>query len=131
MKTILFVCGHNAGRSQMAEAWFNHKVKGENVIAKSAGTHPGDVVNPVVVELLEEDGVTTSNLHPKMVDDEMLNEATEIFTMGCGVECAYFPGKVIVDLDLDDPHGQGREAVEPIYAQMKEKLASIIQNYSE
>jgi len=131
MKTVLFVCGHNAGRSQMAEAWFNHRVNANNAVAKSAGTHPGDVVNPVVVELLEEEDVKTAGLVPKMVDDEMLNEATEIFTMGCGVDCAYFPGKVIVDLGLDDPHGQGREAVEPIYAQMKEKLAPIIQRYSE
>lgn len=131
MKTVVFVCGHNAGRSQMAEAWFNHQLKNKNVLAKSAGTHPGDVVNPVVVELLEEEGVKTSDLFPKMVDDEMLNEATEIFTMGCGVDCAYFPGKVIVDLGLDDPHGQGRKAVETIYAQMKEKLSPIIQRYSE
>ena len=130
MKTILFVCGHNAGRSQMAEAWFNHRVKTDGVTAKSAGTHPGDKVNPVVVELLEEEGVQTGTLFPKMVDDNMLEEAVEIFTMGCGVDCAYFPGKVIIDLGLDDPHGQGREAVENIYNQMKEKLAPIIQRYS-
>lgn len=130
MKKIIFVCGHNAGRSQMAEAWFNHRVASEDVQAISAGTHPGEHVNPVVVEILEEEGVETTPLYPKMVDDTMLNEAAEIYTMGCGVDCAYFPGKQIIDLGLDDPHGQGREAVKEIYAQMKEKLEPIIQRYS-
>ena len=126
MKTVQFVCGHNAGRSQMAEAYFNHRNTNPECRALSSGTRTSSEVNPVVLKLLEREGVSTEGLHPKLVTEDMINAATEVYTMGCGVEGECLVGADIVDLALDDPHGQGDDAVESIYRELKKKLDPII-----
>jgi arsenate reductase len=126
MHTLLFVCGHNAGRSQMAEAYFNHRNANPNCRAASAGTHPSSQVNSVVVKLLEAEGISTENLHPKMVTPEMIEQAAEVYTMGCGVKDNCLIGVDIVDLDLDDPQGQNEETIARIFGQLQGKLDPVI-----
>lgn len=125
-KTILFVCGHNAGRSQMAEAYVNHAFHKQNIVAISAGTAPSDSVNPAAIKALEDQGISTENLHPKEVTEEMLNSADQVFTMGCGVkeECLY--GADYIDLALDDPHGKSSEEVKVIFDQLVDKINSFL-----
>src|SRR5687768_17367897 len=115
MKTVLFVCVHNAGRSQMAEAFFNQlaRQRGLNARAKSAGTAPGGQINPVAVQAMEELGVSMADHHPKPLTPEMAEAAERIITMGCGVEAGMCPAGTYISEDwgLPDPHGQGIEGV--------------------
>jgi arsenate reductase (thioredoxin) len=123
MKTILFLCGHNAGRSQMAEAYFNSLGK-EDFNAVSAGTNPSKEINKVVKKILEEDGVDTSLLYPKKFDKRMADGVDIVVTMGCNVDCGVFEFHVEVDEDfgLDDPHGQSEEDVRKIYEEIKKHV---------
>jgi arsenate reductase len=110
MANALFVCLHNAGRSQMSAALFERAADGRHQ-ARSAGTTPGDRVHPEVVEAMAELGVDVSDRRPKKLTREDAEWADVVVTMGCGDECPYIPGKRYVDWDLPDPKGQPLEAV--------------------
>ena len=113
MAHVLFVCLHNAGRSQMSRALFE-RAAGERHSADSAGTTPGDRVHPEVVEAMGELGVDVSGRVPKLLTRELAEEADVVVTMGCGDQCPYIPGKRYVDWDLTDPKGQDLDTVRAI-----------------
>jgi arsenate reductase (thioredoxin) len=126
VKKVLFVCVHNAGRSQMAEAFVNHlaMARGVNLRAQSAGTMGGKDLNPVAVQVMEEIGIPMTGQHPKLLTQEMANEAGEVITMGCGVDADACPAKFLVTEDwaLDDPAGQPIENVREIRDQIKARV---------
>ncbi|AVH96700.1 MULTISPECIES: arsenate reductase ArsC [Streptomyces] len=111
--SVLFVCVHNAGRSQMAAA-FLARLGGDRVEVRSAGSAPADAVNPAVVAAMAEVGVDLAAETPKVLTTEAVRDSDVVVTMGCGDACPYFPGKRYLDWTLDDPAGQGVEAVRPI-----------------
>ena len=128
MKTIIFVCVHNAGRSQMAEAFFNQMVKGK-AIGLSAGTQPADKVNTVVAEAMREVGIDISNNKPKTLTLEMVEKANKMITMGCGDDAAAVcPASFIEteDWTLDDPKGKSLEQVRLIRDQIKAKVSELL-----
>lgn len=133
MKSVLFVCGHNAGRSQMAEAMLNHLAteRGTEVRAESAGTTPAVELNPVVVKAMEEIGIPTTGQKPKMLTSEMADEADRIITMGCSVSVESCPARVYVceDWHLDDPAGQPIERVRIIRDQIKRKVEELLDEW--
>ena len=122
---ILFLCVHNAGRSQMAAA-FAREFGGDNVVIHSAGSTPGEKLNPAVVEALNEVGIDISNESPKKLTDEMAKSADVIVTMGCGDECPYYSDKRYDDWELQDPAGQGLEAVRVIRADIEGRVRSLL-----
>ena len=130
MKTVLYVCVHNAGRSQMAEAFTNHmaKEKGVEVFARSAGTVGGKVLNPVAVEAMLELGTSMAGQAPKLLTPEMVAEAGHIISMGCGVDAEACPTKFMLteDWELDDPAGQGIESVRVIRDQIRERVMEFL-----
>ncbi|MEU6932400.1 arsenate reductase ArsC [Streptomyces sp. NPDC046374] len=111
--SVLFVCVHNAGRSQMAAASLAH-LGGGQVEVRSAGSAPSDTVNPAVVEAMRERGIDISAETPKVLTPEVVRASDVVITMGCGDACPYFPGKRYLDWKLDDPAGQGGTTVRPI-----------------
>ena len=111
--SVLFVCVHNAGRSQMAAAFLTH-LAGSRVEVRSAGSAPADQVNPAVVEAMAEVGIDITAETPKILTTEAVQASDVVITMGCGDTCPVFPGKTYLDWRLDDPAGQGVEAVRPI-----------------
>jgi arsenate reductase (thioredoxin) len=111
--SVLFVCVHNAGRSQMAAAFLTH-LAGDAVEVRSAGSAPADTVNPAVVEAMHETGIDISAEIPKILTTEAVQASDVVITMGCGDTCPVFPGKTYLDWTLDDPAGQGVDAVRPI-----------------
>ncbi|WSX61746.1 arsenate reductase ArsC [Streptomyces sp. NBC_00986] len=111
--SVLFVCVHNAGRSQMAAAFLTH-LAGSRVEVRSAGSAPADQVNPAVVEAMAEVGIDIAAETPKILTVEAVQASDVVITMGCGDTCPVFPGKTYLDWRLDDPAGQGVEAVRPI-----------------
>ncbi|MBG0856273.1 arsenate reductase ArsC [Streptomyces spinoverrucosus] len=111
--SVLFVCVHNAGRSQMGAAFLTH-LGGERVEVRSAGSAPADSVNPAVVEAMAEVGIDISAETPKVLTTEAVRSSDVVITMGCGDACPVFPGKRYLDWQLDDPAGQGVDAVRPI-----------------
>jgi arsenate reductase len=110
MAHVLFVCLHNAGRSQMSQALFERAAGGRHTAA-SAGTTPGDRVHPEVVEVMGELGIDVSDRVPRALTTELAQEADVVVTMGCGDECPYIPGKRYIDWDLEDPKGRPLEEV--------------------
>lgn len=134
MQRVLFVCVHNAGRSQMAEAFFNHLARDQGLEAEgvSAGTAPGGAVNPVAVEAMREVGIDMTSHHPKQLTPERANAADCILTMGCGVEADMCPAGTYISEDwgLPDPHGKGIEAVRPVRDAVREKVAGLIAELS-
>lgn len=130
MRTVLFVCIHNAGRSQMAEAIFNHiaQEQGLTMRAISAGTEVGDAVNPVAIQAMVEMGVSLNNHKPKMLTDEMVEAADRIVTMGCGIEASACPGRVFASEDwgLDDPKGKELDEVRAIRDRILERVKVLI-----
>ena len=110
MATVLFVCLHNAGRSQMSQSLFERAAQGRHR-ALSAGTTPGDRVHPEVVEVMRELGVDLSGQRPQRLTTELAERADVVVTMGCGDECPYIPGKRYLDWDLEDPKGRAVEEV--------------------
>ncbi|HTO00627.1 MAG TPA: arsenate reductase ArsC [Microthrixaceae bacterium] len=112
---VLFVCVHNAGRSQMAAALLAHRA-GDRIVVRSAGTAPADSINPAVVESMAELGIDllAAGARPKRLEDAAVEASDVVITMGCGDECPYFPGTRYLDWSLDDPAGRGVEAVRPI-----------------
>ncbi len=123
--TVLFVCVHNAGRSQMA-AGFLAALGGDEVEVRSAGTAPADQVNQVAVEAMREVGIDLSVATPKVLTTEAVQASDVVITMGCGDECPYFPGKRYLDWQLADPAGQGIEAVRPIRDEIHTRVEALL-----
>ena len=110
---VLFVCVHNAGRSQMALGWFNH-LAGDRAVAWSGGSEPGTEINPAAVAVMAEVGIDITGEFPKPWTEEIVQAADVVITMGCGDACPLYPGKRYEDWELDDPAGQNLNAVRPI-----------------
>ncbi|MDO0913295.1 arsenate reductase ArsC [Streptomyces sp. DT2A-34] len=124
--TVLFVCVHNAGRSQMAAAFLTH-LAGDRVQVRSAGSAPADTVNPAVVEAMAEAGIDISAEVPKVLTVEAVQASDVVITMGCGDTCPVFPGKRYLDWQLTDPAGQGVEAVRPIRDEIEQRIRGLIE----
>ncbi|MEU1899433.1 arsenate reductase ArsC [Nocardiopsis dassonvillei] len=123
--SVLFVCVHNAGRSQMAAAWLSH-LAGDRVEVRSAGSAPADALNPAVVEAMAEVGVDITDQHPKILTTEAVEASDVCVTMGCGDTCPVFPGKRYLDWSLPDPAGQGVAAVRPIRDEIRRRVEELI-----
>jgi arsenate reductase len=123
--SVLFVCVHNAGRSQMAAAFLTH-LAGDKVEVRSAGSTPADQVNPAVVEAMKEVGIDISAETPKVLTVEAVRASDVVITMGCGDTCPVFPGKTYVDWQLDDPAGQGVDAVRPIRDEIEQRIRGLV-----
>ena len=123
--TVLFVCVHNAGRSQMALGWFNH-LAGDAAVALSGGSQPGPTVNPVAVEAMAEIGIDIAREYPKPWTEEAVRAADVVVTMGCGDACPFYPGKRYEDWVLDDPHGQGIDAVRLIRDEIERRVRKLL-----
>lgn len=123
--TVLFVCVHNAGRSQMAAGYLRH-LAGDRVQVLSAGSQPADRINPVAVEAMAEEGIDITAEAPKVLTTESVQEADVVVTMGCGDECPFFPGKRYEDWVLDDPAGQGIESVRPIRDEIRGRVEALV-----
>lgn len=124
---VLFVCVHNAGRSQMAAALLHHHADGR-VIVRSGGSAPGSSVNPAVIQVMSEIGLDLSHEFPKPVTDEGVSAADVVITMGCGDVCPIFPGKRYEDWTLDDPHGQAVEAVRTIRDEIDGRVRRLLRD---
>ena len=123
--TVLFLCTHNAGRSQMALGFFTH-LAGENAVAWSGGSEPGDAINPSAVTAMAEVGIDITGEFPKPWTDEIVQAADVVITMGCGDACPVFPGKRYVNWELPDPAGQGLEAVRPIRDDIEQRVRRLL-----
>jgi arsenate reductase len=123
--TVLFVCVHNAGRSQMA-AGFLRELAGDRVDVLSAGSEPKDRINPVAIEAMAEEGIDIAGNAPKVLTVEAVRESDVVITMGCGDACPIFPGKRYEDWELDDPAGQGIESVRPIRDEIRRRIEGLI-----
>ncbi|MEI7454234.1 MAG: arsenate reductase ArsC [Actinomycetes bacterium] len=123
--SVLFVCVHNAGRSQMAAAFLTH-LAGDNVEVRSAGSAPADSINPSVVEAMLELGIDISHEVPKVLTTSAVQESDVVITMGCGDACPYFPGKRYLDWELEDPAGQGVASIRPIRDEIKTRIEGLI-----
>lgn len=123
--SVLFVCVHNAGRSQMAAAFLTH-LAGDQIEVRSAGSAPADSINPSVVEALKEVGIDISNETPKILTTSAVEQSDVVITMGCGDACPFFPGKRYLDWVLPDPAGQGVAAVRPIRDQIRKLVEELI-----
>lgn len=123
--SVLYVCVHNAGRSQMAAAYTHHLSRGQ-VEVRSAGSAPAATINPAVREAMAEDGIDISAEVPKLLTTEAVVASDVVITMGCGDSCPIFPGKRYEDWQLEDPAGQGVEAVRPIRDQIKARVRELI-----
>ena len=125
MPGILFLCIHNAGRSQMAAA-FARDLSGGRVDILSGGSEPADSVNPVAVEVMAEIGMDISQFVPQKYNDELLNAVDVVVTMGCGDTCPYIPGKKYIDWPLDDPKGRPIEDVRRIRDEIRDRVADLL-----
>jgi arsenate reductase len=125
MPSVLFVCVHNAGRSQMAAAYLAH-LAGDRVEVRSAGSAPADTVNPAVVQAMAEEGIDISAETPKVLTTDAVIASDVVVTMGCGDACPFFPGKRYEDWVLNDPAGQGVEAVRPIRDEIRARIERLI-----
>jgi arsenate reductase (thioredoxin) len=123
--TVLFLCTHNAGRSQMAAAFFT-QLAGEDAAAWSGGSDPSDVMNPAVVQAMSERGIDISHEYPKPFTDEIVQAADVVITMGCGDACPVFPGRRYEDWTLDDPAGKDVEAVRPIRDEIEQRVRQLL-----
>ncbi|MFP5257166.1 MAG: arsenate reductase ArsC [Acidimicrobiia bacterium] len=123
--TVLFLCVHNAGRSQMALGWFTH-LAGDQAVGWSGGSEPGHEINPAAVEAMAEVGIDITREFPKPWTDEIVRAADVVVTMGCGDECPYVPGTRYEDWELEDPAGQGIEAVRPIRDDIERRVRALL-----
>ena len=123
--SVLFVCVHNAGRSQMAAAFLTH-LAGDKVEVRSAGSSPADSINPAVVEALKEVGIDISHEQPKVLTTSAVEQSDVVITMGCGDACPFFPGKRYLDWVLTDPAGQAVADVRPIREQIRKLVEDLI-----
>ena len=122
---ILFLCVHNAGRSQMAAGWMRH-LGGDHVGVFSAGSEPADTINPVAVAAMAEVGIDIVGNVPQRWTEAMLEDVDIVITMGCGDECPYVPGTRYIDWELTDPHGQGIETVRPIRDEIEQRVRGLL-----
>ena len=127
--SVLFVCVHNAGRSQMAAGFLAH-LAGDRVEVRSAGSAPADTINPAVVEAMNEIGIDLSTQTPKILTTDAVQASDVVITMGCGDVCPIFPGKTYLDWKLQDPAGQGVESVRPIRDEIKTLIENLIAEIS-
>jgi arsenate reductase len=123
--SVLFVCVHNAGRSQMA-AGFMHALSGGRIDVRSAGSEPENNINPVAIEAMAEVGISIANGVPKILTNEAVDASDVVITMGCGDACPFFPGKRYEDWVLDDPAGQGIAAVRRIRDDIRQRVQRFI-----
>ena len=123
--SVLFVCVHNAGRSQMAAGWLR-ELAGDRVEVRSAGSMPANQINPVAVEAMREVGIDITDEQPKVLTTEAVQGSDVVITMGCGDACPFFPGKRYEDWKLDDPAGQGIESVRPIRDEIKRRIEALL-----
>ena len=123
--TVLFVCVHNAGRSQMAAGFLTALSDGA-VDVRSAGSMPGDQINPVAVEAMAEVGIDIASEQPKVLTDENVRDSDVVITMGCGDACPFYPGKRYEDWELDDPAGRSLEDVRPIRDEIRQRVVDLL-----
>ncbi|MGF2949798.1 arsenate reductase ArsC [Microbacterium alcoholitolerans] len=123
--SVLFVCVHNAGRSQMA-AGFLRDIAGDRIEVRSAGSMPADQINPIAVEAMGELGIDITTEQPKILTTEALQASDVVITMGCGDACPFFPGKRYEDWKLDDPAGQSIDAVRPIRDEIRARIEKLV-----
>ncbi len=123
--TVLFVCVHNAGRSQMAAGYLRH-LGGERVEVLSAGSMPADQINPAVVEAMLEEGIDIRAEVPKVLTTDAVQESDVVITMGCGDVCPVYPGKRYEDWQLEDPAGQGIDAIRPIRNEIRQRIEGLL-----
>lgn len=124
---ILFLCVHNAGRSQMAAAFARH-LGGDQVVIHSAGSAPGETLNPAVVSAMAEMGLDITHERPRQVTDQMAREADVVVTMGCGDACPYYPGKRYDDWELTDPAGQSLEVVREVRDEIDRRVRELLRS---
>ncbi|MFE2965058.1 arsenate reductase ArsC [Streptomyces sp. NPDC059340] len=125
LASVLFVCVHNAGRSQMAAGFLSH-LAGDRIEVRSAGSIPGEQVNPAAVEAMREVGVDIAGRQPKLLTTEAVQASDYVITMGCGDACPVFPGKKYLDWALEDPAGKGVESVRPIRDEIKARVEKLV-----
>src|SRR5271156_6179369 len=125
METVLFACVHNAGRSQMAAAWFNKVSDRTKARAISAGTQPSERVHPEVVQVMREEGIDLSTVKPQFLSEDLARQATLLVTMGCGDACPYVTGLKKIDWPLTDPKGQSLDAVRGIRDEIRQRVADL------
>ncbi|PRB16049.1 arsenate reductase ArsC [Microbacterium sp. MYb62] len=123
--SVLFVCVHNAGRSQMA-AGFLRDIAGDRIDVRSAGSMPAEQINPIAVEAMSELGIDITAEQPKVLTTEAVQASDVVITMGCGDACPFFPGKRYEDWKLDDPAGQGIDAVRPIRDDIRARIEQLV-----
>ena len=123
--SVLFVCVHNAGRSQMA-AGYLRDIAGDRIEVRSAGSMPADQINPTAVQAMAEFGIDITAEQPKVLTTEAVQASDVVITMGCGDACPFFPGKRYEDWKLDDPAGQGIDAVRPIRDDIRERIQQLV-----
>ena len=123
--TVLFVCVHNAGRSQMAAGYLQH-LAGDRIQVLSAGTEPKDQINPSAIAAMAEEGIDIANNSPKVLTDEAVQDSDYVITMGCGDKCPFYPGKQYLDWPLEDPAGKDVDSVRPIRDQIRAKVQALI-----
>jgi arsenate reductase len=123
--TVLFVCIHNAGRSQMAAGWLGALGAGR-VRVLSAGSMPADEINPIAVEAMAEVGIDIAGEQPKVLTDDAVQDSDVVVTMGCGDACPYYPGKRYEDWKLDDPAGQEIEVIRPIRDEIRRRVEELL-----
>jgi len=127
---VLFLCTHNAGRSLAAKVLLNHYAQGR-VDVRSAGSEPGNRLNPSVVAILEERGLDSTKEFPKPLTDELAREADVVVTMGCGDTCPVYPGKRYLDWELEDPAGKPLEVVRPIVDEIDRRIRGLLAELTE
>jgi arsenate reductase (thioredoxin) len=123
--TVLFVCVHNAGRSQMAAGYLEHLGAGR-IRVLSAGSQPVEAVNPVAVAAMAEEGIDITSATPKVLTTEAVQVSDVVVTMGCGDACPFYPGTRYEDWELDDPAGQGIDAVRPIRDEIRARVEALV-----
>jgi protein-tyrosine-phosphatase len=126
--SVLFVCVHNAGRSQMAAAFLSH-LSGGAVEVRSAGSEPADQVNPAAVQVMAEVGIDIAAEKPKILTDQAVRESDVVITMGCGDTCPFYPGKRYEDWVLDDPAGKDVATVRPIRDEIRRRVEALLDEF--
>ena len=122
---VLFVCIHNAGRSQMAAGYLRH-LAGDRIEVLSAGSEPGERVNPMAVQAMAEEGIDIARAQPRILDPDDVRASDVVVTMGCGDACPYFPGTRYEDWELDDPAGRPIEEVRPIRDEIRQRVEALV-----
>jgi arsenate reductase (thioredoxin) len=128
--SVLFVCVHNAGRSQMAAGYLK-QLSGGAIEVRSAGSEPADKINPVAVQAMAEEGIDIAAEQPKILTNDTVKASDVVITMGCGDTCPYYPGKRYEDWTFDDPAGQGIDVVRPIRNQIRQRVEQLIRELQD